>query len=151
MILVAYMGFMYYVYHPREGKKYYLPEKYRGWVCITYEKEGAPPLDIEGDALIIKIPENGRLETSSRATIAYSEGYYVPTYSHYYYYSDKGSREAKTLALGGGFTIQKKGKREYTSYFWVSTEEDIKSDYEKYVKGRNLLKEPLCGSWIKSE
>lgn len=151
VLVIAYMGFMYYAFHPREGKKYFFPEKYRGWVCITYEKKGAVPLDIEEDALILKIPPDGKIETSSRSTIVDAKGYYVPTYSENYYYSEKGTREAEELAMGGGFTVQNEGSDEFTSYFWISTKENLEYDYEKYVKNRDVLKNPLCGKWEKAK
>ena len=151
IVVVFYMGLMYYAFHPREGKKYLFPEEYRGWVCITYEKEGAPPLKIEGNALILKVPKSGLIETSSRSTIVPAEGYYVPTYSEYYYYSEKGIREAKELARGGGFTVQKEGSKEFTSYFWISTKGNLEKDYQKYVKDRDVLEDPLCGEWVKGK
>ncbi len=148
VLIVIYMGFMYYAYYPREGKKYFFPEGYRGWVCITYEKEGAPSLEIEKNALILKVPKNGVIETSSRSTIVQAEGYYVPTYSEYYYYSEKGVRETRELVMGGGFTVQQDGKKEYTSYFWISTKGNSEKDYETYVKGQNTLYEnPVCGEF----
>ena len=149
IVVVFYMGLMYYAFHPREGKKYLFPEEYRGWVCIIYEKEGASPLKIEGNALILKIPKSGIIETSSQSTIAQAEGYYVPTYSEYYYYSEKGIRDAKELAMGGGFTTWNEESKEFTSYFWISTKEKIESDSEKYVKGRDVFQDPVCGEWEK--
>jgi hypothetical protein len=54
--------------------------------------------------------------------------------------------------MGGGFSSQKAiGDKEVTSYFWISTKENIKSDYEKYVKDMNtigMLSDPVCGSWV---
>ena len=150
VLTVAYMSLMFYAFHPREGKKYLFPEEYRGWVCITYEKEGAPPLEIEGDTLVLKVPKSGIIETSSRSTIVENpNGYHVPTYSKYFYYSDKGVREAKEVAMGGGHTTYKKGSKEFTSCFWISTKEKIESDSEKYVKGRDIFKDPICGEWEK--
>ena len=150
VLTAAYLSLMFYAFHPQEGKKYFFPEGYRGWVCITYEKKGFPALKIEGDALILKIPKNGILETSSRLTIVENPNkYHVPTYSEYYYYSDKGNKEAKKMAMGGGRTTHKKGSKEFTSYFWISTKEKIESDSEKYVKGRDVFKDPVCGEWEK--
>jgi len=150
IIVVSYIGIMWYAFHPREGKKYFFPEGYRGWVCVTYKKEGAPPLKIEGDSFILKFPESGIIDTSSKPTIVSNpEGYYVPTYSEYYYYSDEKSRIAKEIAMGGGFTSQNEGSDEFTSYFWISTKENLEDDYEKYVKNSDVLKNPLCGEWVK--
>ena len=148
ILTVAYMSLMFYAFHPREGKKYLFPEEYRGGVCITYEKEGAPPLKVEGDALVLKVPRSGIIETSSRITIVENpNGYHVPTYSKYYYYSDTGVREAGEMAMGGGYTSHKKGSKQFTTYFWISTKEKIESDSEKYVKGRDVFQDPVCGEW----
>jgi len=148
---IASIGFLWYVFQPEEGKKYLFPEGYRGWVCITYDKPGTPALKIEGDALVLKVPKNGVIETSSRSTIVDAKGTHVFTYSKYYYYSEKGRREAPEIAMGGGFNQMGADTDLYTSYFWISTKENIKSDYEKYVKDMNtlgILADPVCGSWI---
>jgi len=151
VLVISYMGLMWYAFHPVKGERYLFPEKYRGWVCVTYNADGFPPLKKEEGFFLIKIPKNGMVKTSSTPNNYSKEGYYIPTYDEHYYYSDKGIREAKELAMGGGYTVQQIGNKELTSYFWISTKGNLKSDYEQYVKVEDVLQEPHCGEWLKSE
>ena len=156
VLVISYVGVMWYAYHPVKGTKYLFPEKYRGWVGVTYNAKNFPPLKKENGFLLVKIPKNGMVKTSSTPNTYSKEGYYIPTYDEHYYYSDKGIREAKELAMGGGFTVQKEGSDEFTSYFWISTKGNLKSDYDQYVKDvpkmdDNGIIEPVCGQWVKGE
>lgn len=139
VIFVAYVGLLLYADANRpKGTRYYLPEKYAGWVCVSFNVDGAPPLPIEEGFLAAKIPANGILKTSS-------EPRFSPTRDEYYYYNEKGIREAKELQHGGGGTVQKEGEKSITFQFWVSNG-NLKSDYEKYVKDR-ANSDPKCGPW----
>ena len=152
VFVVSYMGLIWYAYHPVKGTKYLFPEKYRGWICVTYNADGFSPLSKDDGFLFVKIPKSGILKTSSVPNNYTKEGYYVPTYNEEYYYADKGRREAKELAVGGGFTVHKEGNDEWTSYFWISTKGNSKSDYAQYIKDvpkmdDNGTIEPVCGKW----
>lgn len=147
VLVVSYVGLIYYTWHPEKGIRYLFPEKYRGWICVTYNVKDAPPLEKQDGFLLLKIPKTGIVKTSSAPNTYSKEGYYVPTYDEYYYYSDKGVREASELAMGGGFTTQNEGSDKITSYFWVSTKGNSEKDHEKYVKGRDVLQDPPCGEW----
>lgn len=147
---------MWYAYHPVKGTKYLFPKKYRGWICVTYNAKRFPPLQKENGFFLVKIPESGVLKTSSTPNTYSKEGYYIRAYDEYYYYTDKGIREAKELAMGGGFTVHKEGSDEWSSCFWISTKGNSKSDYEQYVKDvpkidDNGIIEPECGRWVKGE
>ena len=103
------------LFFPPKGGKYYFPEFYRGWMCISYNVEGAPPLHVEDGYLVHKIPGNGLLVTSSAPRLI------APKHDEYYYYSDKGVREAEELQQGGGYTKQRKAglelEKEIRLYF----------------------------------
>jgi hypothetical protein len=120
----------------KKGEKYYLPDKYSGWVCVNFNVSGAPPLSEEDGYLVAIIPHNGILETSSRLRSG-------ANIKRFYYYTEKGSREAYELRHGGGGPIQKGEVLVYN--FWVSSG-DADSDYKKYVKGKDPLKVE-CGPW----
>ncbi len=144
ILAILYFGLLFYAHSPQKGGRYYFPEKYAGWVCVSYEVEGKPPLDIQDDFLILKIPENGILKTSSNPRLS-------PLYDEYYYYTEEGAREAEEIEFGGGFTRQTEGEKAFTSYFWISSG-DVQEDYEKYVKDRPVMDEngvidPVCGQW----
>ncbi len=123
---------------------------------MTYNAKNSPLLRKENGFLLVKIPKNGIVKTSSVPNNYSKEGYYIPIYDEYYYYSDKGIKKAKELAIGGGFTVTKEGSDELTFYFWISTKENLKSDYKQYVKDvpnmdENGIIEPACGQWVKGE
>lgn len=56
--------------------RFLIPEGYVGWVRVDFGIAGAPALPAEGDYYILKIPLNGRLQTSSRRMIVRGEKYY---------------------------------------------------------------------------
>ncbi len=135
------IGFIVYAFTPPKGDRYYLPEKYAGWICVSYNVEGAPLLAIEDGFLVHKIPSNGILKTSSGPRLS-------PKADEFLYYTEDITRNANELKHGGGFSSQNKGQKEFNFYFWVSNG-DVDADYEKYVKGRDVNSEPKCGPWKK--
>jgi hypothetical protein len=46
-------------------EKWIIPENYTGWLRLDYAITGAPSLPMEGGAYLVRIPQSGRLETSS--------------------------------------------------------------------------------------
>ncbi len=141
VLILFYIGFLTYVHSPEKGGRYFFPEKYAGWVCISYNVKDMPPLDIQDGFLVHKIPQNGILKTSSNPRLS-------PSYDEYYYYTKGGTREAKELEHGGGFTVQMEDQKEFTSYFWIHSSYAYK-DYEKYVKEMDVYSNPPCGQWEK--
>ena len=140
-LFAATIGLIVYSLTPPKGDRYYLPEKYAGWICISYNVEEAPPLVVEDGFLVHKIPPDGILKTSSDPRLS-------PKIDEYFYYTEKGIRPAKELKHGGGYSIQKKGQREFNFYFWVSSD-DVNADYERYVKDKDVNSGPECGPWKK--
>jgi hypothetical protein len=147
VIITSYIALIIYVWYPEKGIRYLFPEKYKGWICVTYNVIGSSPLEKQDGFSLLKIPNNGVIKTSSTLNNYSKEGYYISTYDEYYYYSEQGIREAKELVFGGGFTSQNKGSTAITSYFWISTEGNLDNDYNKYIKDRDVLKAPPCGEW----
>ena len=43
-----------------------LPDGFRGWVCIDFGIEGAPPMPRQGDALVVRPSRGQVLQTSDR-------------------------------------------------------------------------------------
>jgi len=124
-----------------KGDRYYLPELYGGWVCVHYNVAGASPLSIEDGYLVHKVPPSGVITTSSEPRLS-------PKRDEYYYYTAERVRSAKDLQLGGGYSKGREGETKFSFYFWVSTG-NKESDYENYVKNRELDSEPKCGPWKK--
>jgi hypothetical protein len=43
VIYAAYLGLIFYAdTHRPKGARYYFPEKYAGWVCVSFNVDGAP-------------------------------------------------------------------------------------------------------------
>ena len=63
-------GYVWYLKRP--SYHFYLPEGYKGWVTVRFEKPGAPALPEDaGGGLRFEIPATGIFETSSK----YKEGW----------------------------------------------------------------------------
>jgi hypothetical protein len=54
ILFVIIIGFINYTFTPPKGDRYYLPEKYAGWICVSYNVENTIPLVIEDAFLFIK-------------------------------------------------------------------------------------------------
>lgn len=65
---------------PKYPYKFLIPEGYVGWVRVDFYVQGAPALPIEEGYYVIKVPDTGRLSTSSPDMLARGD--------EYYYYSD---------------------------------------------------------------
>jgi hypothetical protein len=141
LLVAGIIAFIIYALTPPKGDRYYLPEKYAGWICESYNVDGAPPLAVEDGFLVHKIPDNGILATSSAPRLS-------PKADEYFYYNEKGMRKAKELQHGGGYSTEIQGQREHHFYFWISSGA-LDSDYENYVKNRDVKSEPECGPWKK--
>lgn len=141
ILVAAFAGLIYYALKPPKGDRYYLPEKYAGWICVSYNVNNAPQLETEDGFLVHKISPSGVLKTSTAPRLS-------PKSNEYFYYSDKGIRRADKIQHGGGYSLQKKGQKEVDFHFWVSNSSD-NSDYEKYVKNLGVDFEPECGPWKK--
>lgn len=64
-----------------------MPEGYKACASIYFNQEGEKPLEILDDELIIEIPENGALPTSSSSEIITDLGWHI---EKVYFVDDKG-------------------------------------------------------------
>jgi len=53
------------VFHRRPLERFLIPTGYSGWVRIDFRQKGAPPLPTEDGRLLLKLNEQGTLQTSS--------------------------------------------------------------------------------------
>jgi hypothetical protein len=70
-----------------------LPDEFKGWAFAKYGVEGAPPLPIEGGALVFRYGPDGRLETST----PYEEGWSI---SNYFYVDGNERKPLKQMPPG---------------------------------------------------
>jgi hypothetical protein len=99
------------------SSRFLIPEEYTGWVRIEFEEQGAPPLPMEGNQYVLKIPSDGVLRTSSAEQYGWAKDYY-------YYYSAQGARALSDsgpaeLIWGkiNGEESGVSGKRKYEEFF----------------------------------
>jgi Family of unknown function (DUF6843) len=105
----------------RHPCKYFVPEGLVGWIQVYYEVSDAPPLQVEDGYLILRIPPNGTLQTSSKPEVGWAK-------DEVHYYTKEGSRILPWSGWGGGgmvwglgSTIRSDGSVERESFF-VGTE-----------------------------
>jgi len=82
----------------RRPDRYLIPDGYIGQVRIEYRVKGAPKLPIENGYFLLKVPDSGRLQTSSVMQDGWAS-------DEYYYVSKKGRREIKFTGWGEGGMI----------------------------------------------
>jgi len=107
------------------SSRFLIPEGYTGWIRIEFEVQGTPPLPIENAQYILKIPTDGRLQTSSPEQYGWAD-------DHYYYYSGQSVRPISdsgpsALIWGkiNGEASGASGNRKYEEFF-VGTNEQFK-------------------------
>jgi hypothetical protein len=107
------------------SSRFLIPEGYTGWIRIEFEVQGAPPLPIENDQYVLKIPANGMLRTSSPEQYGWAN-------DHYYYYSAETVRaipdSGQSAMIWGkinGEASGSSGKRKYEEFF-VGTNQQFK-------------------------
>src|SRR5690349_9510849 len=63
----------------RTPETVYIPRGYIGWVRIQYSVANAPPLENKGGRLIVHVPQNGSVQTSTAMDwgLANDEYYYI--------------------------------------------------------------------------
>jgi len=53
------------VFHRRQPERFLIPAGYHGWARVNFRQKGAPPLPVEDGRLLLKLNEQGMLQTSS--------------------------------------------------------------------------------------
>ncbi|MGA7629137.1 MAG: hypothetical protein WCB11_00130 [Terriglobales bacterium] len=53
------------LFHRRRPERFLIPAGYTGWVRIEFRRKSAPPLPTEDGRLLLKLNEQGTLQTSS--------------------------------------------------------------------------------------
>lgn len=56
--------------------KYIVPKDYRGWVEVVFEQPAHPPLERKHRTIVIEVPSNGLIHTSSSNASGVMELYY---------------------------------------------------------------------------
>lgn len=63
-------------------EKWIIPENYTGWVRVDYAVAGAPQLPMEGMSYVVRMPQSGRLETSSPYNSSIDNNEYFSSTQH---------------------------------------------------------------------
>lgn len=112
--------------HPKE-RIHVLPNNFYGWVVIRQSVAGAPSLGVSDEVVMIDVPENGYLETSSSLykewgvdLFQYSDGTRIPSAV------ENGAHE--NAVRGRGFLSVLNNRPVEISYFFVGSQQDFNSD-----------------------
>jgi hypothetical protein len=114
----------------RRPDRYLFPAGYVGWVETTFGAPSAPALPIEDRFFLIRVPENGRVQTSTLMEYGWAKDEY--------YYEDDGRRQAlRSTGWGQGGMIWageigSTGGRG-TERFFVGTEAQWKRHQTRYM------------------
>lgn len=78
----------------RRPERYLIPAGYVGWVEVEYSVPNAPPLPIEDNSFLIRVPQSGRVRTSTPIEYGWAK--------NEYYYDVNGQRQRLPLTGWGG-------------------------------------------------
>jgi hypothetical protein len=112
------------LFHRRPPSRFFIPSGYQGWVRIDYHVASAPPPTSEGKYLLVPIPREGTLKTSSDLP----EGWGPDQF----FYVSEGQRKRLSNAgwcKGGMIWDEISGKDEHSSIFlkfFVGTEDQFR-------------------------
>jgi uncharacterized protein DUF6843 len=98
--------------HRRPPSRFLIPSGYTGWITIQYSVAGAPPLPREGKFLLVRLTDNGSLQTSSNLPEGWAD-------DQFFYYS-RNFRETLSNAgwcKGGMIWGEVIGKKDGTGWF----------------------------------
>jgi hypothetical protein len=109
----------------RSSSKFLIPDGYTGWIRIEFELKDAPPLPMDHNEYVVKIPADGKLQTSSPEQYGWAR-------DKYYYYSTQGMRplddSGPAQSIWGKINGEESGasgQRKYEELF-VGTEQQFK-------------------------
>ncbi|TYR81659.1 hypothetical protein FZC66_07450 [Priestia megaterium] len=107
---------------------YLIPEGYKGWVMVEYDKDNGEPTKTEGKYTVFNINENG---VSKTKTLLTHEGWAT---NKYYYVTKNGERKAlKPGEMIHGATEGTENNHYTVEFFFVGTSEefDQAGDYRR--------------------
>lgn len=64
----------------RQSALYRFDSETRGWVVIVFNQPKAPPLPMQGDALLLDVPRSGLLSTSTKSPVGYARDAFLVRY-----------------------------------------------------------------------
>jgi hypothetical protein len=121
--------------HRRPPSRFLIPFGYTGWITIQYRVASAPPLPREGKFLLVRLPDNGSLQTSSDLPEGWAD-------DQFFYYSGN-TREALSNAgwCKGGMiwdqAIGRKDSTELSQKFFVGNERQFRIEIDPSGKAYN--------------
>ncbi|TXK75382.1 DUF6843 domain-containing protein [Paenibacillus sp. N3.4] len=112
-----------------EHHKYIVPDGYTGWVKVTFDQAGYPPLEKKYRTYLYAVPANGQLVTSSRMKAGSMQVFYLG--------NDGSLRETGQYveesihAMGSSGHIDKDGRDVTEFSFFLGSKEQWKSEADK--------------------
>lgn len=102
-----------------------LPAEYRGWVEVQYRDPACPPLLSDGLSIVVRVPPDGRVCTSSSPTHAVRR-----PHRYEYVYADGARTEVYRTDRGQGGMIWGKftSLQDAREVYFVGTEDEYRRD-----------------------
>jgi hypothetical protein len=88
------------VFHRRPPERFLIPAGYRGWVRVDFRQKDAPRLPVEDGRLLLKLNEQGRLQTSSDPLAGHGKD------DFFYYSGDRRTQLSNAGVCKGGMVWQ---------------------------------------------
>ncbi|WP_110114729.1 hypothetical protein [Bacillus sp. CGMCC 1.16541] len=107
---------------------YLIPDGYKGWVMVEYDKDEGKPTETEGNYTVFSINDQGRAKTKTLLT---HEGWAT---NKYYYVTQSGERKKlKAGEMIHGASEGNENKNYTIEFFFVGTEDEFAKagDYRK--------------------
>ncbi|MGA7295234.1 MAG: hypothetical protein WBW53_03380 [Terriglobales bacterium] len=113
------------VFNQRPPERFLIPAGYNGWVRVDFRQKGAPPLPMEDGRLLLKINEQGTLQTSSDPLTGHGKD------DFYYYAGERRTPLSNAGVCKGGMVWQVEtmvDERTSTPFarFFVGTEDQYR-------------------------
>jgi hypothetical protein len=88
------------LFHRRPPERFLIPAGFTGWARVNFRQKGTPPLPIEDGRLLLKLNQQGTLQTSSDPLIGHGKD------DFYYYSGDRRTPLSNAGVCKGGMIWQ---------------------------------------------
>ncbi|WP_213421276.1 DUF6843 domain-containing protein [Bhargavaea massiliensis] len=118
---------------PGVNETFLLPMGFEGCVLINYEVEGAPPLRIEGNEIVYRVPDDGIIDTSSPIDFGWVSKENSGSYRLRAFYVDQAGNKVQELSqekirFGANGSVKEEGKPERTHYYQLFGDEEVEAE-----------------------
>lgn len=118
---------------PGVDETFLLPMGFEGCALINYEVEGAPPLKIENNEIMYRVPNDGIINTSSPMHFVWVSKENSGPYRLRAFYVDQAGNKVEELPpekirFGANGSMKEEGKPERTYYYQLFGDEEVEAE-----------------------